>query len=136
MHYESLHPVERQDIEETIKLTKSYIATPSSYGQEYGFTRNDIAYLISQNMIKPAPKSLPMTLNDAPKAIPKCSKAAKDMEDNESFKLGDVCFKDLDNGKVRCGICQDEFTRLIVHMNVSKECKTYFQMAEFKTEYS
>ena len=57
VHYESLHPVDGHDIEETVKLTKSYIANPSRYLQEYGFTRNDIMFLVSQNMIKPTIES-------------------------------------------------------------------------------
>ena len=47
VHYESLHPVCEKDIEETIILAKSYIAKPSRYRQEYGFTRKDMRYLIS-----------------------------------------------------------------------------------------
>ena len=40
VHYESLHPVEEQDIEETVKLVISYIAMPSRYMQEYGFKKS------------------------------------------------------------------------------------------------
>ena len=47
MHYESIEPIERNDIQETIKLAKSYTAQPSRYRQEYGFTRKDMLYLIS-----------------------------------------------------------------------------------------
>ena len=47
VHFESLHPVESKDIEGTAKLVKSYIAKPSRYQQEYGFTRRDMKYLIS-----------------------------------------------------------------------------------------
>ena len=56
VHYESLQPVERTDIEETIKLTRSYIAQPSRYIEEYGFTRNDISYLTSHNLINNRPE--------------------------------------------------------------------------------
>ena len=45
VHYESLQPIDVNDIEETIKLTKSYTAQPSRYRLEYGFTRNDMKYL-------------------------------------------------------------------------------------------
>ena len=50
VHYESLHPVHTDDIEETIKLTNAYIAKPSRYEEVYGFTRNDMAYLISSRI--------------------------------------------------------------------------------------
>ena len=50
VHYESLRPVDGHDIAETVSLTKSYIANPSRYLHEYGFTRNDIMFLISQNV--------------------------------------------------------------------------------------
>ena len=46
VHYESLEPIGLQGIEETIKLAKAYIAKPSRYLEEYGFTRNDMKYLI------------------------------------------------------------------------------------------
>ena len=47
VHFESLHPEDLKDIEQTIKLTNSYIAKPSRYKEEYGFTKNDIVTLIS-----------------------------------------------------------------------------------------
>ena len=49
VHYESLHPIDLHDLEATVKLTKSYIAKPSRYIKEYGFTRNDMKYLVSQS---------------------------------------------------------------------------------------
>ena len=58
VHYESLQPVDRKDIEETIKLTRSYIANPSRYMAEYGFTRYDISYLISNNVMKHTPEEI------------------------------------------------------------------------------
>merc|ERR1711888_389661 len=48
VHYESLHPVGGKAIEETIKLTKSYIAQPSRYQEEYGFTNKDMKVLVTQ----------------------------------------------------------------------------------------
>ena len=44
VHYESLHPVNQKDIEETIKLTNAYVAKPSRYEEIYGFTRDDIQW--------------------------------------------------------------------------------------------
>ena len=38
-----------------MKLTRSYIANPSRYMEEYGFIRNDISYLISNNVMKDLP---------------------------------------------------------------------------------
>ena len=54
VHYESLHPVDDKDIEETVKLTNSYTAHPSRYKEEYGFTSKDMPYLVSSS-----PKSSP-----------------------------------------------------------------------------
>ena len=68
VHFESLHTIGREDIEETIKLTKSYIAQPSRYQQEYGFTNKDMKYLVTEmpynqrvqqsNVIKPHTESI------------------------------------------------------------------------------
>ena len=43
--------METKDVEKTIKLVKSYIAQPSRYELEYGFTQADMNYLISKNVI-------------------------------------------------------------------------------------
>ena len=53
VHYESLHPVSEDDINETVKLVGSYRAIPSRYEQEYGFIGKDISYLVSQNTSQP-----------------------------------------------------------------------------------
>ena len=53
VHYESLHPIHKKDVEETIKLTKAYIAQPCRYEEIYGFTRNDIKYLVSSSSSEP-----------------------------------------------------------------------------------
>ena len=50
VHYESLHPKENSDIEKTVRLVDSYIARPSRYASEYGFTRDDMNYLISNDV--------------------------------------------------------------------------------------
>ena len=50
VHYESMHTVDEEDIQGTIKLVKSYIAKPSMYLHDYGFTKDDISYLTSNIM--------------------------------------------------------------------------------------
>ena len=45
VHFESLEPVDNKDIEETLNLVNSYSA--GRYSEEYGFTRNDMTYLVS-----------------------------------------------------------------------------------------
>ena len=211
VHYESLHPVAGHDIEETVKLTNAYIANPSRYLQEYGFTRNDIVFLTSQNMIKSPAENLPaQNLNqprpssqinqerqssninqtspssninqprsrkniDQPepsstsnitqpssssnithqrtssnfnqprpssKACQTSKKESSGGEVNipgqklEIFKFGEVCFEELDNGKMRCGVCQIECIRLMSHLNGSKKCSQYFNLEIFKSEYT
>ena len=56
VHYESLHPVHNDDIEETIKLTNAYIALPSRYEELYGFVKEDISYLVSSSPREPTPE--------------------------------------------------------------------------------
>ena len=53
VHYESLHPVSEDDINETVKLVESYKQIPSRYEQDYGFSGKDISYLVSENTSKP-----------------------------------------------------------------------------------
>ena len=47
VHFESLHPVDEFDIQETINLTNSY--SRGDYEDAYGFTRCDMPYLISMS---------------------------------------------------------------------------------------
>ena len=56
VHFESLHPVDESDIEETIKLTNSYSA--GGYKDEYGFTRFDIPYLVSKSSQESEPDQI------------------------------------------------------------------------------
>merc|ERR1712208_220456 len=65
VHYESLEPLGADDVRETMKLVSSYIAKPSRYNQEYGFSGRDISYLVSlnENVQKPSQGQL----NDPPK---------------------------------------------------------------------
>ena len=46
VHFESLHPVDESDIQETVRLANSY--STGSYKGAYGFTRCDMPYLISK----------------------------------------------------------------------------------------
>ena len=139
VHYESLHPVGSKDIEETIKLAKSYIAKPSMYRQEYGFTRQDMMYLISPSMEeKPARNENDRTpCKKARIESPvKASQIEKDSVASRAFKFSGICFRELDNGNMICGICQVECTRLVFHMNESSMCSLNFSLDELRLEYS
>ena len=101
VHYESLQPIDVNDIEETIKLTKSYTAQPSRYRLEYGFTRNDMKYLVSQdvdhhNQETPGPKDLGINLTSENLMTQKSNKIynAKLRNSNDSKK--DPC---IDNNE-------------------------------------
>ena len=58
------------------------------------------------------------------------------MDPKKSFDWGNLVFLELTNGKIRCGVCQQECVRLISHMNGSIECSRGINMNEFKTEYT
>ena len=47
VHFESLHPVDNDDVAETIKLVDSY--TSGRYVEDYGFTRCDLPKLVDDN---------------------------------------------------------------------------------------
>ena len=65
------------------------------------------------------------------------SKMNQMFHDLEGFKYNDFQFQELPQNKVRCGICQVDFSRLIVHLNASSDCaKQISNMVDFKTEYS
>ena len=152
VHFESLHPVTEKDIEETIKLINSY--SSGRYGGDYGFTKEDMPYFASRSMVisnkkyhmqesetgqsRSSPPKKPKyleTVEDKDSLTAK--KNADNTEKMEDFLYENILFKEMDNGKIRCGICKVECNRLIVHMNGNKYCTEYFSnMADFKKKYS
>ena len=162
VHYESLEPIEGNDIIETVKLTKSYTAQPSRYRHEYGFTRQDMLYLISpsiklqekkeDDMEKSQKKSCvlgmvqetdltntslnkqSMNLRGFSTQNPSCGR----MNNRETgFKFECWYFKELMNGKIRCAICKGEFTRLLTHLSPTSNCSQNLQdMEKFKMEFT
>ena len=48
-----------------------------------------------------------------------------------------ILFKETENGRIKCGVCEVECTKLVVHMNENKYCTEYFSdMDKFKVDYS
>ena len=186
VHFESLHPVESKDIEETVKLVKSYIAKPSRYQQEYGFTRKDMIYLISKDNIdtpqeisskrescstvslgeceaggiehqmqnvRPQTELLELHKQEIEKGSvrvrPECEEKEPEIEvtkskieetvlqqeQNEMFEFEGFCFRELQTGKIVCGMCQAESIRLMHHMNKSTDCNKHLNLKKFKEEY-
>ena len=151
VHFESLHPVDEQDIEETINLANSY--SSGTYREKYGFTRQDMSHLISKKIIDTPPESLKQREQDQiasppPKKL-KCVEKAKNKapelnnenekntKEREDFIFEDIRFKEAANGKIKCGVCEVECTKLIVHLNGNKYCTEYFSnMAELTRKYS
>ena len=129
VHYESLHTVDDDDIAETIKLVNSYVAQPSTYRQEYGFTREDMQYLIT-------PSAAVKMSSENKKPAMVAPKKGKEYEESECFKFEGICFRELGNGNIICGICQLECMRLVAHMNESSRCSDIFSMDQFKSEFS
>ena len=50
-------------------------------------------------------------------------KTYENEENVVGFKFEDILFEETKNGKVKCGICQVECGRLIVHMNDNDYCR-------------
>ena len=152
VHYESMHPVDNCDIDETIRLVNSYIAEPSRYAMEYGFTRNDMNYLISKESRKVKTSKENTEKNKTRKEVKDSlcgvlNEKAKDSadsdftelklnENSEEFVFGEVLFQNMKNGSVKCGICKTDCKRLVFHLNSSEKCRINFDMPELRTEYS
>ena len=125
VHYESLHPEDQEDLEETVKLTKSYIANPCRYFEEYGFTRFDIVALISPEEV---------TNNE------QCKSAHLETTKNKVCNflfLGDdfTEFKEMSDGFVQCGVCGKSFSRIFSHLKQSPNCGRKVDVAEFKSKW-
>ena len=59
------------------------------------------------------------------------------LEDESGFfKWGDVKFEEMENKKMKCGLCQEECLMLISHPNGSPECSINVNMVEFKITYA
>ena len=53
------------------------------------------------------------------------------------FKFECWYFKELMNGKIRCAVCQGEFTRLLTHLGPTSNCSQNLQdMEKFKMEFT
>ena len=66
----------------------------------------------------------------------KTLKASTPVKKNECFKWENLKFEEIENDKIKCGICQAECLRLISHMNVSPRCTNGINMVEFKISYT
>ena len=152
VHFESLHPVNQKDIEETVKLANSY--SSGSYEEDYGFTKQHMPYLISKSIVfsnkKNSVQEYGTHQNRSPP--PKKSKYFKTVEDKaplttkkndekitkkEAFIYENILFKETESDKIVCGVCEVECSKLIVHMNGNKYCTEYFSdMTDFKKKYS
>ena len=73
--------------------------------------------------------------NDSDESIDR-NDTRKEEVDTKGFKFGGVLFEEINNGKIRCGICQTECLRLVVHLNSSERCSSDFDMPILKIEYS
>ena len=131
VHYESLHTVDNDDIEETIKLVRCYIAEPSTYKQDYGFTRKDMG-----NLVSPSSTADVACRTANVRSLGVSPTKDKEYEVAECFKFEGISFRELNNGNIICGVCQVECMRLVVHLNESLKCSDVFKMNEFKAEYS
>ena len=133
VHYESLHTVESKDVDETIKLVESYIARPSRYGAEYGFSREDMNTLIEMDVEDIAQDHVSNECD----GFMQRKDTNNDLERNPgSFEFGGVLFKELSNGRIKCGVCQTDCIRLVVHLNNNNRCSGKFDMSKLRTEYS
>ena len=130
VHYESLHPVQKIDIEKTVSLVNSYTARPSRYASEYGFTNNDMIYLISNDTQEFKEEE------DSNKVKKLKESTDSSHQRNPGFEFDNILFEELENGQTRCGVCKTECLRLIVHLNRFNRCNTNFDMLRFKAEYS
>ena len=102
VHYESLHTVDCHDIEETKKLALSYISEPSTYLQDYGFTRQDMKYLISSSKAQELMEGCRGQMRNVSP-----DKNLK-REVSAGFVFEGISFKQTSTGKTVCGVCQVE----------------------------
>ena len=63
-------------------------------------------------------------------------KASTAVKENKCFIWGNVKFEEIENDKIKCGLCQVECLRLISHMNGSPRCTKGINMTEFKISYT
>ena len=161
VHYESLETKDLGDIARSVRLTESYTAKPCRYRQEFGFTRDDMKCLISSadeyqqlghNLRFPRKEKYDMSkTEETSNNKQSITNVLKESQNNTAdvqikeesgincagFIFEGILFIETGTGKVKCGVCQVECSRLIVHMNGNDYCTEYFSsMDEFKLEYS
>ena len=148
-HYESLHPIDEQDRVETIRLVSSYIE--NRYNHDYGYTKNDIVYLISpilniteeklvEDIFKeqgkddqPLNKLEDICNQNNIEEIPK--QPLKAPNERFSFQIGNMVIEELEDGTLFCGTCKTSCIRILGHLNNNKNCAQNIDMDEFKTKW-
>ena len=78
-------------------------------------------------------EKLPKTTKN-PKNVPPSDERNK--KENKGFNFASVCFEELNNGKIKCEICQTECIRLMSHLNGNMQCRQYLNMEKFKIEFT
>ena len=64
------------------------------------------------------------------------SKVNSPMEEWKCFKWGNIMFEEMENEKIKCGLCQAECVRLVSHLNGRPICSNGINMVEFKISYT
>ena len=67
--------------------------------------------------------------------VPKVDRSVPVIKSN-MFKFAGFCFKELDTGLIKCGVCDTECKRLLHHLNKCSACNRYIDLEKFKTEYN
>ena len=52
------------------------------------------------------------------------------------FVKGKLRFEELQNGKIQCGGCKEEYTRIIGHLNKNNNCSKNIDINEFKAYWT
>ena len=151
VHFESLHPVNEKDIQETVKLVESY--SSGNYKEDYGFTKQSMPFLVSTKKTSGKERE-PHQIQSPPKKKPKCFKTGQtkvadaaqknyknkeataddpgqseipptkkskyfenasplatkknetETERLEEFIFEGILFKEMEDGKMKCGVCK------------------------------
>ena len=121
VHYESLHPADEKDIQETVNLVNSY--SIGSYKEDYGFTGLDMLHLISESKVShnnkfssqenetlevrsPPPKKTKYLETVENIIAPATKKKDIKTVETEDFIFENILFKETESGNTICGVCK------------------------------
>ena len=119
VHFESMHPSSREDIERTVNLTDSYL------DGNYNFGHDDIHHLIE------------VEETEADDMMYDCDVKCDDENSFSFSSFGKTVLMTMDEqGFIQCPVCNKNFQRIRPHLKSNKTCSKFINFEAFEKGFN